>query len=256
MSLVVKYIFCSILIFFAGFARARDIYVLILGDQSASNCHEHKYGAMPGVFQIGADGAERPAADPLEWSDCKGGSIWMPLAARLKQQPGVNRVVLMPIGVQNGKAEDWSKGVAAKRLKMALEVANARGVKFDYALWQQGRPDEKTGTGFYLSYLRTVLKKTTLNARMNKWLIAQSGTCLGIRLVQINGVQRQVGLQAMFNRFPGATDTGLSHQEQLADCTFSGLGQERMAQRWYNAILRSNILSQKLQKETLVYYFK
>ena len=85
MSLVVRYVLCVLLGMLAGTANARDLYILVLGDQSAGSCHEHVYNATPGVFLLGTDGQERPAADSSKWGNCDGGSIWMPLATHFKK---------------------------------------------------------------------------------------------------------------------------------------------------------------------------
>jgi hypothetical protein len=256
MLLVVRCILCLFLGIFASAAGARDIYVLVLGDQSAANCHARAYGSIPGVFLLGSDGRERLAADPLEWSDCKGGSIWLPLAARLKSQPGVDKVVLMPIAVRDAKLAQWIDGAAARRLNAGLAVAKARGIKFDYVLSQQGLADENTPANMYLNQMRTVIKSTTSQVKLDKWLIAQSRACLSTSLDGIDAARSRLSQQNLLNRFPGPTDSGIGRSERMPDCSLSELGQERMAQRWFESIKRADLLSTRRQKETLVYYFK
>ena len=256
MLLVVRCLLCLFLGIFASAASARDIYVLVLGDQSAGNCHARAYGSIPGVFLLGSDGRERLAADPLEWSDCKGGSIWLPLAARLKSQPGVDKVVLMPIAVRDAKMAQWIEGVAVSRLDAGLAVAQARGIKFDYVLWQHGLTDENAPANMYLNQMRTLIKSTTSKVKLDKWLIAQSGACFGNPQKGIDAARSRLSQQNLLNRFPGPSDAGLGSAEQMADCSLSELGQERMAQRWFESIKRADSLSTRRQKETLVYYFK
>jgi hypothetical protein len=180
----------------------------------------------------------------------------MPLAMRLKQQSGVGKVLLIPVAVANEKAYDLISGPAAARLDAALSLIARKGIVIDYALWQQGMADEATPGVRYLGQMRKVVKSTTLRIKINKWLIAQSGNCLGKRLDHIHMAQGQFARQFVLNRFPGPSDANLSYREQLPDCSLTGVGQETMAQRWFDAIQRTDAMSNRYRKESLVDFFK
>ena len=240
----------------AGTANARDLYILVLGDQSAGNCHEHVYDAIPGIFLLGIDGRERPATDSSRWGNCDGGSIWMPLAAHLKNQPNVSKIVLTPIIFHDMKVGQWMESPIADKVKTALAAINQRGIKFDYALWQHGLADVGAVDTDYLNQMRTLIKSTTISTKIDKWLIGQFGACRGRRMESINKAHKKLGMQSMRNRFPGPGDVGLESEERGPDCRLSAAGQEQMAQRWFDAIKHADVLSQHSQKESLVYYFK
>lgn len=255
MSSVVKALFGFYLLLFCPLILARDIHVLVVGDQLASNCHVRMYGPIAGIYQLGLDGNERQASDPLDRADCRAGSIWMPFAARLKQQPGVDKVVLMIIGVAGAKAQDFNHGLAAARLNSALVLAKQRGLHFDYALWQQGVPDFATPGKYYLSQMRAVIKSASLKIRIDKWLIGNV-TCAGVSLPQVTDSQALLAGQFVLNRFPGPTKAKLDGRAQMPDCRLTALGQEIMAQRWFNAIQRADSLSKRYQDEALISLFK
>lgn len=256
MSLVVKILSSICLMIATANAGARNIHLLILGDQSAANCHAHSYGPISGIFLLGEDGREYPAADPLEWSDCKNGSIWMPLATRLKRQKGVDKVLILPISINGVHSKDWLEGAAVGRLNNALATAKSHHIGFDYALWQQGAADASTPSLRYMNEMRKTIKTVTLTVRVDKWLIAQDGACFGQRLDEIIKAQSQLAEQVMLNRFPGASIANLSPEERSSVCSLTRLGQEVMAQRWFDAIQRTDVKSRRYQKESLVYFFK
>ena len=89
MSLVVKLFIWLSLGLMSGMAGARNLHILVIGEGSAANCNEHQFATLPYVAQIGLDGSEKPAADPFEWSDCEGGSIWLPLGELRGRRHGV-----------------------------------------------------------------------------------------------------------------------------------------------------------------------
>jgi hypothetical protein len=239
----------------SGLAPARDIYVLVVGDQSAANCHSRTYGPIEGIYQLGPDGQERQAADPLEWSDCHAGSIWMPLAARLKRQPGVDKVVLLPVGVSGATAESFSKGPAAARLSAALTVAKLRHIHFDYALWQQGVPDRATPDNLYMNRVRQVLKSASLKITIDRWLVGSEG-CMRTPLPGVAKSQAQLSKQVLLNRFPGPIDVQLDSRAQLPDCRLTASGQETMAQYWFSAIRRADQVDKHYDNEALISLFK
>jgi phosphatidylserine/phosphatidylglycerophosphate/cardiolipin synthase-like enzyme len=204
---------------------------------------------------FGADGSERLAADPLAGADCKGGSVWMPLAALLMREPGIDKVVLVPMALKGVKAKDWNQGDAGRRLDAVLASLKARGLRIDYALWQHGLPDAATDGSVYLNQMRLAIKRATLTLPIDKWLIASTGSCAGTRFRQIEQAQRQLARQVTLNRFPGPS-TDLPDAEQAADCSLTEKGQDTMAQRWLDAFRRADSLSQRYRLESLVYFFR
>jgi hypothetical protein len=180
----------------------------------------------------------------------------VPVAKRLLEKSGVNKVVLLPVAINGAKAKDWRAGPAAKTLSAALAVAKAKNIVFDYAIWQQGSADADTPSQQYLEQMRSTIKETSLAIKIDKWLIAEAGACLGKAPKSINAAQKKLGQQFVLNRLPGASDSALNELEQLSNCNFSMQGQERMAQRWFEAIQNADALSKRYQRETLIELFK
>lgn len=253
---VVKGLLVAGALILSNIAAAKDVHILVLGDQSAANCNAKSYGAVPGVFILDHDGNERPAADPLDWSDCKGGSIWMPMASYLKRHSDIDRVVLMPVAVVNARAKDWTDGQASLRLQTALAVAKKRGITFDYALWQQGFADEATQGADYYNQMRTAIKSTSVAVAIDKWLIAQTPGCSGKQLDEILEAQAKFAKPTILNHFPGATNAGLATGMQSENCSLNEAGQETMARRWEQAIRQADSSFARSQKETLIYLFR
>lgn len=255
MSLVARALLSLVLGLPALQASAKDVHILIVGDESAANCHAATHGPVPGVFVLAGDGSERLAADPLLGADCKGGSVWMPLAALLLREPGIGKVVLVPVALKGVKAQDWTRGAAGQRLDAVLASLKERGLRIDYALWQHGVPDAGTDGSIYLNQMRLAIKRATLALPIDKWLIAGSGSCGGNRFPQIERAQRQLAKQVTMNRFPGPS-AGLPETEQAADCRLTEKGQETMARRWLEALRRADELSWRYRVESLVYFFR
>ena len=244
------------LVCLANLVSARDLHVLVVGDQSAGNCHVNAYPGVPGVFQLDITGKERPAADPLIGADCRAGSIWMPLAALLKQQPGIEKVVLVPIAVSDVTPEDWMSGMAASRLNAALDAANARGIRFDYALWQQDRGDRFASGAPRIRQILKVIKGATIRANIDKWLITDSEVSTAHSSAEHGKVEIKFKDNVVRRRYLGPTDAGLSEAERLPNGQLTARGQEKMAQRWFDAIQRADRLNNYYQKESLLYFFR
>jgi hypothetical protein len=256
MSSVAKFFAGIGLVCLANSVAARDLHVLVIGDQSAGNCHVNAYSGVPGVFQLDINGKERPAADPLIGADCRAGSIWMPLAALLKQQPGIEKVVLVPVAVVDVTSQDWMSGVAGSRLSAALDAANARGIRFNYALWQQGSRDRLRSNTTDIRQILKVIKNATIRADIDKWLIADNGGSTAHSNVGYGKVEIKFKDDVVRRRYLGPTDAGLSEAERLPNGQLTARGQEKMAQRWFDAIQRADRLNNYYQKESLLYFFR
>lgn len=236
-------------------ATARDLHLLIVGDQSAANCHAHAYGAEPGIFVLNEKGLETPAEDPLVGADCRGGSVWMPLASRLKKIPGVDKVVLVPVAIENAKAGDWSTGRAGARLQNALAFARKNGFTFDYAIWQQGSADVQTSPSLYFEQMRRVVRGASISNHIRLWLIAPTPGCSTGAYGPygpITEAQRLFSKQVVMNRFTGPVGT-LPNPHR--SCTLDASEQEVVADRWLDAIRHADKLSDRYQKESLLYFF-
>lgn len=257
MSLVAKLLCIFFLLAGGGSTYARDIHILVLGGGADANCHLHSFGVETGIFQLGLDGAEKPASPALDGANCKGGSAWIPLGQALIQQGMAQKVVFMPIALPNTRARDWGPGGRSETLlKHAIGIANARRIVFDYAFWQQGFADRGTDEAVYRNDLRNVIRSISLKIKVDKWLVAQSGGCVPGGARKIAAVQQEAGMAHSLNRFAGPNFSELTAAEVLDGCIYTASGQRRVAQLWLASMVKADVDDRKYQKESLLYYFK
>jgi hypothetical protein len=257
MSLVAKVLCAFVFLGMIEAANAKDVHVLILGEDAAANCNAHVYGQVKGVYQLTLDGVVKPASDPFESAECSGGSIWMPLGERMTKARGGDRIIFFPIAVMHGRARDYLLGGrAAKKLEIALAVANKQNITFDYALWYQGFADAGSSYISYSNTLRSLLKYVSMRVKVSKWLISRTGACGPGKTLNVEKAQIEIAKQPVLNRFAGADDTVLRTEYRSGDCSLTSFGQERMADLWFDAIGKADTDSMRYQKESLLYYFK
>lgn len=256
MLLVVRFCVGMFLVFMANCASARDVYVLIIGEPSAWSCQFNDHESMSGLFQLDMTGTERPMADPLGRSDCHAGQVWMLLASLLKKQAGARKVVLMPVISANAKLADWTNGTLASRLNAALDVANARGIHFDYAIWQQGEIKPAGSNVHDVNQLLSIIKNITIRAKIGKWLIEDSEASNASVSEGGNKAAAQFKEDVLRRRYRGPSDVGLSAAERLTDGQLTAVGQKKMAQRWFDALQRADKLNNHYEKESLLRFFR
>lgn len=257
MSLVVKLFIWLSLGLMSGMAGARNLHILVIGEGSAANCNEHQFATLPYVAQIGLDGSEKPAADPFEWSDCEGGSIWLPLGEQLYASGMAERVVFMPVTVEKAKLADWlGQGSAFRKLHTAMQVVRQRGIRFDYVLVQLGASDHTSSTGAYFNRLRAIVSNVhTVDSRA-KLIFARGTGCPGDHAPQIVRAQTSYAEQPLSNRFIGPDLGALSPGLFSHGCVLSEAGQRQLAIMWAKAIRTAEVDSERYRKEALLYYFQ
>ncbi len=257
MSWVVKCAALGLGFWMALGAQAREVYVLALGQSLAANCNEHVYGAVPGVFLLGGDGSERPAADPLEGSDCRQGSMWMPMARQMVATGLADRVVLVPVGVSGAKVNDWTPGGAAfARLQGSLVAARQRGVVFDFALWHQGEQEATTSREAYRSAMSRVMREVSVSVPVRHWLVARHSRCSGQVSPEVAEAQQELSGNPVLRRFAGPDTDRLGSAYRMDGCHLNHAGQEEMARRWVDSMHQALASSARVDKESLLHYFR
>jgi len=240
----------------AGAARAEPLYILAVGETVASNCHAQVSPPEAGVYQLGPDGVERPAADPLAGADCTNGSVWMPLGRRLRAQRHAEKVVFLPVGVEGARMADWlGKGAAQARLAAALQVAREKHIHFDYVLWFQGASDRGGDARRYQQGLGQVLKQIRLGVDAGKILVARHSGCGGQADPALWHAQTEFARNAHLRIFPGPDADAVGTTFRSEACRLDAAGQEEMARRWVEAIDAADKASTAIRKETLLYWF-
>lgn len=256
MSSVVR-AFLLFAIIFGNAAYAKSIHVLVLGEAASANCNSRLYGEQAGVYQIGKDGLEKPARDPLDWADCAGGSIWIPVGREMIRAGMAKRVVFMSIGMANSRAQDWIKGGRAfGRLESAMQVVSARKIKFDYVFWYQGMSDSDSSGQRYVSDLTGVIKNLIPSVPGAKWIIAQSAGCSGRVSNRILAAQRRVSAYPLFNRFLGPDLSFLENATLGGQCALTQDAQEKAAGLWVGSLVNAEAESRKYGRESLLFYFR
>jgi hypothetical protein len=253
MLLVVRVIGVLVLWFAQVHANARDVYVLVMGDGTSANCNARVFGATSGVYQIGLDGIEKPARDPLESADCQKGSIWLPLGQQMIKAGVADKVIFMSIGVAGTSARGWQAGgVAFAKLAAVTRTVNARKIKFDYALWQHSDTGSDTRGRDCIAEMRKVVRAMSIAIKIDKWIIGQSKGCG-------DGIEGDPPINQwnpLFNRFSGPNTSTLDSSYRSASEYLNELGQLKLAHLWFRSIVEADAASARYQKESLLYYFK
>jgi len=258
MLLVVrKIVLFTIIIFQSQIIIAKDLYLLVVGQSISANCNQHMFLGGGGIFQIDRSGKLKPASDPFDWADCGGGSMWIPLGEKLIASGMADKVVFMPIGVAGVKASDWNPGGKAfGKLNDALAVIKYNQIKFDYAFWHQGSSDINSNPDLYMGNLSRAVKFIAVNAKIDKWIIAQHSSCFGNSDAGIAKIQRDYATEYIFNRFPGPDTNQLGNEYRFDECHLNKKGQEKMAQLWFDSLINAEKISKIIQRESLLYFFK
>jgi hypothetical protein len=256
MSSVVR-LFLVLLLVLGGPVQARDLHILVIGERSAANCNEHRFGAVPNVYQMAEDGRIKPANDPLDWADCSGGSIWVPLGQRLVKAGLAERVVFLSVGLSQAGIVDWLPGGrASSKLAAAIDISKRTSIRFDYVLFQPGSSDAQYGTSHYIDELKSLIRYVAKHATVGAWVFAKGLSCPGIRQAEIEKAQESIGRTPLYNRFEGPDTTVLETKYGFGECGLNRAGQHHMAAIWAKALLDVEKLKRKVEKETLLYYFR
>lgn len=238
-------------------ACARELYILVVGESASANCNVEVSAAAVGVYQISLSGAEKPAVDPLEWADCNGGSIWLPLGREMIRDGFASKVVFLPLAVSHARAEDWtSGGRASTLLTRAIDTANKKNIVFDFALYQAGVSDSETAASEYRSQLRMLIKSISFKVKVKRWLISQGAGCPLNPASQVHLVHEDISRAHQINWFPGADFRNMSKADYGPACTYSATGQLKAARSWLEQIKKSDIDNENFQKESLLYFFR
>lgn len=254
MLLVVR-ILLLLSLFGAGSAEARDLRILVIGNRIAANCNAHPFSETPGVYQIARDGGIKPARDPLEWAECAGGSIWIPLGNQLVTSGYARTVTFMSIALAEAPINSWLEDTsAALRLAEALRTAKSANLRFDYAFVEHGA-SAGDDPGTYLINLNKIIKVVSRNVTINKWLISTGSGCDRPTPTGVDEARKRY-LNPIYRRFSGADGNHLERIHFSGECSLSERGQLEIASRWAQSIRTADVKSKSYDKESLLYYFR
>jgi hypothetical protein len=253
MSSVVKWVAGLSLLLLAHAASARDLNILVLQENSPSECNMHEFPEANGIYQLDLNGDEALASRRFAWDECAESDVLLPLGQDLIKSGMANRISFMPVGMPGTTIDDWSAGKPAyEKLKVALDIANSRNIKFDYVFWQGGIVDSERSVSNYSEGINKVMRAIKLSAKAQKFIISRSITCLDLP----NGPNVTDIWNPLANRFAGPKLADLGGEYYANRCAFNSLGNKKVAQLWVNAIVDAEVQGKSLQRETLLYYFK
>jgi hypothetical protein len=219
--------------------------ILIIGQSLSSNCNEFKFSAVTGINQVSLDGRLKPAADPFDWSDCKSGSMWMPLGDLLIKDGMLEEVVFMPIGIGGTKVSDWLPGGRAyPKLTNAMAIINNNSIKFDLVFWHQGSADNGNDPIQYEADLYKLIEYVNSKIGTGKWLIAQHSRCGSRFDPNIVAAQKRVADHPEKGLYPGPDTNILGPQYRFDGCHLNYEGQTEMARMWLKSIKSLNSIPQ------------
>lgn len=234
----------------AAMARAEPLYILTVGDTVVSECAARSPGSAAGVYLLGPDGVERPAAG------CTEAASWIPLGRRLLAARQVDKVVFLPVGVAGARMADWTgRGEAQARLGAAMRMARGKSVRFDYVLWFQGASDRGGDARRYQQGLGRVLKQVRLGVTADKILVARHSGCGGQDDPALRKAQTEFARNAHLRIFPGPDADGIGSATDAGGCRLDEAGLEGLAGRWVEAIDAADRASTAIRRETLLYWF-
>lgn len=252
MLLGVRFCIVTLMFFFINTAIARDIHILFLKENGSATCHEKSMKSAESIYHIGRNGEILSNNQYFPWAICEGGAEVVAIAQRLMEDVSVDRVIFLPVAAAGTKSHDWLVGGKAfENLNSALQVAKDNNIGFDYALWQGGLVDGSVESG-YKSNVWRVMKYITLNAKVDKWIIAPSASCQR----KVNDLPIFMRRDVVLNHFAGPDIGSFAGNYRSDPCTLNALGNRKMAEQWFSTMRDADILSSRYQKESLLYYFK
>lgn len=257
MSLAAKFCIVFFLVTCQPKVFAKDLYILIVGQSISANCNQYLYRASKDVFQINLSGEKIPASDPFLWADCQGGAMWIPLGQKIITENHASSVTFMPISVSGTSVNDWLPGGNAfHKLSSAIQIAKEKSIQFDYAFWHQGSADIGSPPQQYAVKLNRVIKYISTNIAVDKWLIAQHSRCGNLFDKEIANAQNQVASSHILRRFHGPNTNALGNEFRYDNCHLNRMGQEKMADLWFQSMIIADKINNAVQKETLIQNFK
>lgn len=249
---VAKFFIATVFLFSLN-ANARDVHILILQENSPSDCGAEVFDAAAGVYQIGLDGEEISSRAPFVWGNCIDGNVVLPLGQALIMSGIGERVIFMPVGTRGTSLRDWlSGGIAHANMTLALQNANDKNITFDYVLWNGAMVDTGSSVSRYQSDVQKVLKDVKLSTKADKFIISKSIICNTGEVKR----ERDYRWDPLYKRFPGPDIDRLGKEYFSDGCNLNDLGKQRIAQLWLQAIRKANIENERYQKESLLYYLK
>jgi len=222
---------------------------LVLGQSNAAN-----HGDIPArTEQMNyalnfLDMSVTRANDPLPGCSGTGGSIWSRLGDRLLEEGLFRRVLFIPVSFGGTFVKDWTPdGAMDRRLALALsrlyQVAGHTPLPVTAVFWMQGEAEANLTTmssGEYCGLLERVVARLRERCVFAPVFVAQTTHCdvpesgtnhPEIRKGQVAATKPDRGV------LPGPdTDTVAMAGDRHDGCHLSGLGMDKCAEKWLDAI--------------------
>ena len=253
----VKFIFFFVFLAVNSSVRAKDVFILVVGQSISANCNQHLFKPVPGVYQITKDGNKIIAEDPFEWGDCSQGSMWIPLGQKIIQNGLSDNVIFMPIGVGGTSVSDWEQGGRAfEMLSNAISIVKEKSISVDYLFWHQGSTDINMSSIIYGRKLNSVLRNLKFSFQPKKIIISQHSRCGYAFDKKISRVQKIISNRHGYHFFAGPDTNALGNEYRFDGCHLNKIGQEKMAELWLASMIEADKIQPKYDREILINYFR
>ena len=219
-------------------AQGRTMVALVFGQSNAGNSGESRGSEQPGVYEF-YRGQYYVARDPLLGAGGEGGSIWLPLAAKLVASREFDSVILVPFAMGASEIARWAPGGSLHDgLLAVLGRARNSGLTFTHLLWQQGEAD---------AFARTPGKAYQENFMAMLGAIRRQGVSAPIYVARVTRCGKVRPSDEIRNAQSGLVDAAmgilagpdtdvLGFAERYDGCHFSSDGQVHAAESWLAAL--------------------
>lgn len=224
--------------------------MLALGGSNAANTADvpHRSGADARVLNL-FQGRCYIANSPLLGSSGRWGDSWTRLGNLLLEQHQVDRVILIPAGVEQSRVADWKPDGRLNPLLADLLGQTRPRYAITQVLWQQGEADFLAGTDpaqYRADFLE--MKETLSRGGVRAPILVAVATGCGHLATwrpdnPLAQAQRRLVASSQGILTGVDADRMLDEHDRFHQCEFAALGQEKLAAAWASALTQPGVIA-------------
>jgi hypothetical protein len=225
-------------------AASGNAVILGLGQSNIANeCDPNAlYEAKGNVYNFNFfDGKCYPAKDPLLGSSHDRSNLMTRLGDLLVERGNYQSVLLVPIAHGGTFISEWSPaGRMFPRIQATIERLGNQQTRITHILWQQGEAESGASNpdpeewARHFSAMTDAIRSAGVEAPI---YVAQCTICCNDPNETIRAAQRRV-VNPAAGILPGPDIDLIGHDERYDGCHLSGVGLQRAAELWYEALSR------------------
>jgi lysophospholipase L1-like esterase len=183
--------------------------------------------------------------------------MWIPLGARLLKENVYQTVTFTTIGVAGSRVQDWADGgVNYSKLLAALSSLRRQQISPSYVLWLQGSANAGDTRHDYKNQFVKIEAALRDNGIFAPIIVAIHSRCGDMHDETIAEAQIALGIQTSRKLFRGPNTDDLGSEYRMRDrCHLNRLGQQTMADRWFDSIKATTEQYNLMRRETLIELF-